>query len=43
MSSPIFSHPQQLLNWDLCLIAEVSGAVHCIDFNGNIVGISQIN
>lgn len=37
LNSPIFSTPACLQNEGQFLIAEVSGIIHCLDFNGNEV------
>lgn len=34
MKTPIFSSPRLLPGWDHIVVAEVGGAVHCIDFEG---------
>lgn len=34
MKTPIFSSPRQLFDWERICVAEVSGTVHCIDFEG---------
>lgn len=33
--SPVFSNPKKIPDMDQIIVAEVSGQVHCLDFNGN--------